>query len=743
MITSEEEIAVRKEFEAILNDCNSCRKPEREKLIRKAFEFAFEAHKKVRRKSGEPYIYHPLAVAKIAINNIGLGTTSFIASLLHDVVEDTDYTVEDIRGLFGDKVAYLIDGLTKISSVVEGKNVQVENFKKILLTLSKDVRVILVKIADRLHNLRTMDSMPDYKKARTVSETISIYIPLAHRLGLYPIKTEMEDICFRFQDPVTYNEIAEKLASFETNLDNFMELFTDPIIDDLEELGIQFSINARTKSVASIYRKMKQKGVPFEEVYDIFAIRIVFEPNKDFSEKKQCWSIYSVITDEYRPKPDRLRDWISNPKPNGYEALHTTVMGPDNKWVEVQIRSSRMNDIAEYGYAAHWKYKENKDRESEIDIWIERIREILEDNLTSEEDFLRTFELDIFTNEILVFTPKGEVRPLKRGATALDFAYDIHSEIGNHAIGAKVNYKLEPLSHILESGDQVEIITSETQIPQREWLNFVTTTKAQAKIKDAFKDERKKNIEEGKKILTQTAKENNVILNSVVLTKLMHHFEVRDKEELYCKIGGNFVDLSNFKKVVQRKRRNKYVRYWALQISKATSKITPKRKSSESKEGAEEIKKITLAERSDLADYTLAKCCNPIPGDDVIAYKLDDGSIEVHKKECKIATELGTTQGKTALDVHWKSHKILSFLVRINVNGIDRMGLLNSITHVISNQLYVNMRAVKIDATDGYFGGYIDLYVHNKEDLDALIKDILKIKGVKKVERVEPEVEDE
>ncbi len=742
MITHDEEIAVRKEFESILKGCLSCQKPESEKLIRKAFEFAFDAHKEIRRKSGEPYIYHPLSVAKIAINNIGLGTTSFVASLLHDVVEDTEYTVEDIRELFGDKAAYLIDGLTKISGVVEGKNVQVENFKKILLTLSKDVRVILVKLADRLHNLRTMDSMPDYKKARTVAETVSIYIPLAHRLGLYPIKTEMEDICFRFQDPVTYSEISEKLKFFETNLDEFMEKFTDPIIDDLEELGIQFSINARTKSVASIYRKMRQKGVPFEEVYDIFAIRIVFEPNKVFTEKSQCWSIYSVITDVYRPKPDRLRDWISNPKPNGYEALHTTVMGPDNKWVEVQIRSRRMNDIAEYGYAAHWKYKENKDKEGEIDIWIERIREILEDNLTSEKDFLRTFEMDIFSNEILVFTPKGEVRPLRRGATALDFAYDIHSEIGNHAIGAKVNYRLEPLSYVLESGDQVEIITSEAQTPQREWLEFVTTTKAYAKIKDAFKEERKQNVEEGKKILIQTAKENNISLNSVVLTKLMHHFEIRDKDELYCKIGGDFIDLTNFKKIVQRKRRNKYVRYWALQLSKATSKITPKRKPSETKEEQGDIKKITLAERSDLENYFLAKCCNPIPGDDVIAFKLDDGCIEVHKKECKTATELGTTQGKTALDVHWQSHKILSFLVRININGIDKMGLLNSITHVISNQRYVNMRAVNIDVTSGYFGGFIDLYIHNKEDLNALIKDIQKIKGVKKVERVEPEIEE-
>ncbi len=743
MITHDEEIAVREEFEATLKDCISCQKPESEKLIREAFEMAFNAHKDVRRKSGEPYIYHPLAVAKIAINNIGLGTTSFIASLLHDVVEDTDYTIEDIREMFGDKVAYLIDGLTKISGVIEGKNVQVENFKKILLTLSKDVRVILVKIADRLHNLRTMAAMPDYKKARTVSETISIYIPLAHRLGLYPIKTEMEDICFYFQDPVTYNEIKKKLSSFETNLDSFINEFTAPIIEDLKNLNVQYSIKARSKSVSSIYRKMKKKGIPFEEVYDIFAIRIVFEPNQVFSEKNQCWAIYSIITDVYRPKPDRLRDWISNPKPNGYEALHTTVMGPDNKWVEVQIRSKRMDDIAEYGYAAHWKYKEKKDKDSEIDIWIERIREILEDNLTSEEDFLKTFEMDIFSKEILVFTPKGDVRPLKRGVTALDFAYDVHSDIGNHAIGAKVNYKLEPLSHILESGDQVEIITSDTQTPQREWLDFVTTTKARAKIKDAFKNERKQNVEKGKKVLNQLAKENNILLNSVVLTKLMNHFEVNDKDELYFKIGGNYADLSNLKKIVQRKRRNKYVRYWALQLSKTTRKITPKRRSLGSdKEKYAAIKKITLDESSDLSNYVLAKCCNPIPGDNVIAYKLDDGTVEVHKKECKVAVELGTTHGKTALDVHWKSHKILSFLVRIDINGIDRMGLLNSITDVISNQLYVNMRAVKIDATSGYFGGYIDLYVHNKDDLDGLMKDLMKIKGVKKVERVDPEIEE-
>ncbi len=727
-ITPEEDKIIKQKFEEIISKCVSCQKKDNRERIEKAFEFAYEAHKNTRRKSGEPYILHPLEVANIAISQIGLGTTSFISALLHDVVEDTDYTIEDIKFHFGDKVAYIVEGLTKISEIVEGddKNIQVENFRKILLTLSKDVRVILIKLADRLHNLRTLDAMPDHKKSKIVAETLTVYVPLAHRLGLYPIKTELEDICFKYRNPEIYEKIRRKIELKKTSVHELFKKFIEPLKPFLDELGINYEIKYRLKSVASIYRKMKEKGVSFEEIYDVFAIRIVFDPTDPKLEKSQCFTIYSIISDLYRPHPGRLRDWINNPKPNGYEALHTTVMGPEGKWVEVQIRSRRMDEIAEKGYAAHWKYKENKDEETEIDKWITKIRETLELQLNSGEDFLSTFEVDIFNLEVYVFTPKGELKVLPYGATALDFAYEIHTEVGNHAIGAKVNYRLVPLNYKLQSGDQVEIITSDKQKPQRDWLDFVVTVKARTKIKEAFKNERKQNIEKGIEIVDKLKKK---IGKSFSFRKVLDYYKIKDKEELFCKIGAGLIPIEkDIEKILERKRRYKYIKYWGLQLKK----VLPGTGTDDKKK-----KEFVVTENANLEDYELATCCNPIPGDKVVGFKKENGIIEIHKTDCEKLKELGAKYGKNIVEIKWTSFRVLSFLARVRIKGLDRVGILQDITSVISDKRKINMRTVKIDATGGFFDGYLDLYVHNKEDLDAVIEELKQIKGMKTVRREE------
>ncbi len=730
-ITPEEDKIIRQKFESILEKCASCQKPENKSKIEKAFEFAYDAHKNTRRKSGEPYILHPLEVADIAISKIGLGTTSFISALLHDVVEDTEHTIEDIKFHFGDTVAYIVEGLTKISKLAENNQtgIQVENFRKILLTLSKDVRVILIKLSDRLHNLRTLDAMPDHKKSKIVSETLAVYVPIAHRLGLYPIKTELEDICFKYRNPEIYNKIKTKIELKKTSVEELFRKFIEPLKPHLDELGINYEIKYRLKSVASIYRKMKEKGVSFEEVYDVFAIRIVFDPTDPKLEKSQCFTIYSIISDQYRPHPGRLRDWINNPKPNGYEALHTTVMGPEGKWVEVQIRSRRMDEIAEKGYAAHWKYKENKDQETEIDKWIAKIRETLELQLSSGEDFLSTFEVDIFNLEVYVFTPKGEMKVLPYGATALDFAYEIHTEVGNHAIGAKVNYKLVPLNYKLQSGDQVEIITSDKQKPQREWLNFVVTLRAKSKIKEAFKKERRENIEKGQEIFNKLRQK---IGYSLPIKKIMDYYQIKDKDEFFCKLGGRVIDLNkDINKIIEKKRKFKYIKYWGLQLKK----VLPG--SSSSSNNKQKNKEFVVTESSELDNYILASCCNPIPGDKVVGYLNEDNIIEIHKTDCEVLKKLGAEHGDKIKQIRWSTFRVLSFLARIRLKGLDRVGILQDITSVISDKRKINMRTVKIDATGGFFDGYLDLYVHSKEDLDSIIEELKKIKGMKTVRREE------
>lgn len=741
--TIDEEVYAEELYNDLVANCSKHVKKTDFKLIRKAFDLAKDSHKGVKRKSGEPYILHPIEVAKIVTSEIGLGSISIACALLHDVVEDTEYTLEDIEHLFGEKIASIIDGLTKISDVFDKhSSLQAENFRKMLLTLSDDVRVILIKLADRLHNMRTLASMPTNKQLKIAGETIYLYAPLAHRLGLYAIKTELEDLSLKYRHPNVFDEIALKIKDNEKKRQQEINRFSLPIIEKLEKNNINFDINGRPKSIFSIWNKMQSKNIPFEEVYDLMAIRIVFKPLNEQTEKAQCWQIYSLITDIYTPKPDRIRDWISSPKANGYEALHTTVMGPNGKWVEVQIRSQRMDEIAERGFAAHWKYKGEKTNENELDKWIKKIRDMLENPNSDALEFLDEFKMNLFSAEIMVFTPKGDLKTLPKHSTTLDFAYEIHSEIGNKAIGAKVNHKLVPLNHVLSSGDQVEVITSNKQKIQKEWLSHVKTAKAKTSITDAIKAETKDRIKKGKTTLEKKLKELNVRPNGRVFKKILPAYEVVNKDELYSKIGSGIIKLDNLKKVLKKNTKNKIIRYWGLQIAKTTSSVKPK------KEDATPGKKqkfnykdpIIIRDSTDEEPYTIqfAKCCNPIPGDEVIGYKNPNVDIVmVHKAKCPNAIKLMSSEGNFIVPVKWTSQKYLSSLAKLSLNGIDRIGIASDITTVISNELSVNIRKIFIETHDGIFEGEIELYVHNVNDLNNLIMDISKIKGVDSVKRKE------
>ncbi len=732
---------IREEYESLINNLYRCNKPGDRELIEKAFKTANEAHWNMRRKSGEPYIIHPLKVAKIVNHEIGLGAKSIATALLHDVVEDTDYSLEDVKRDFGDKIASLIDGLTKISGTYNAdtsSSLQAENFRKMLLTISDDIRVILIKIADRLHNMRTLDSLPENKKMKIAGETIYLYAPLAARLGLYAIKTELEDLSFRYRHPKIYEEIQSKLKHNEKKYLSLINKFSLPIIEKLNEAGYKFDITGRPKSIYSIWKKMQTKNVPFEEIYDVLAVRIVFEPFPGVSEKTQCWNIYSIITDIYLPKPDRLRDWLSRPKPNGYEALHVTVMGTEGKWVEVQIRSTRMDEIAERGYAAHWKYKGDDSRENELDKWIKKIRVMLENPLDDPMEFLDNFKMNLFSTEIMVFTPKGFLINLPKGATALDFAYEIHTEVGNKAIGAKINYKLMPLNTVLNSGDQVEIITSDKASPEKEWLNFVYTPRAKSAIKNALKAESKNRIQKGMTLLEEKLSELGLTPGAEILKKIMIHYDATNKEELYSKIGMGIITLENLKKIIRKNPSKNLIKYWDL-------KLIGNKKESQEKETSKEnliIDRTTpflLREDIESAEqsYEIARCCNPIPGDEVTGYLSPKGTIIVHKPKCPVAVRLMSSEGNRIISVKWTMHKLLSFLARISISGIDRVGLVNDITNIISGELKVNMRNINISVHNGIFEGTIDLYVHHTKDLNNLIMKISNINGVEKVRRIE------
>lgn len=754
-----------KEFESLrLASLKRCATQEEYEGVIKAFEFANKAHEGVRRRSGEPYILHPIAVAKVVVQEIGLGYKSIVAALLHDVVEDTEYTVEDISRLFGEKIASLVDGLTKIKSAMDSKHseaaadgilypgkltqiqeksLQAENFKRILLTLNDDVRVILIKLADRLHNLRTIQYMPERKKDKILSETMYIFIPLAHRLGLYSMKSEMENIWLRYREPEAYETISRQLNELMARKQYAIDQFIQPIEAILKKAGYNFTISKRTKTPYSIWKKMQSKSLPFDQIYDLFAVRIIFEPKDNgTTERKQCWDIYSLISEDYQSKLDRIRDWVSTPKSNGYEALHCTLMSPQGNWVEVQIRTIRMNEIAEKGIAAHWSYKGVSKTESDLDEWLNKVREVLEDPDANALQLLDKFHDELLSSEIYVFTPKGESRRLPKGSTALDFAYYIHTEIGNRAIAAKVNLKLVPLSHVLKNGDQIEIITAESQKPQREWLNFAATPKAKELIYNALKSDIKNSIKEGQTILEAELAKHGVKPQMRVLKKLIREYKLNNKEELYSKIGVGLVDLSGLEKILKKNTENKFVKYWNFQFlnfSGNNDKDDSKDKKTDKLPEINKKQDYLLQENplDKTLTYKVAECCKPIPGDAVIGFVDDNNQVTIHKKVCPQATALASIQGGKIVNVKWTKHIMLSFLARIEMKGIDRLGLVNDITKYITLVLSINIRKIHFETHDGIFEGYIDLYVHNTEDLDLLMKRIQKIKGVENVTRVD------
>ncbi|HOP02962.1 MAG TPA: RelA/SpoT family protein [Tenuifilaceae bacterium] len=747
--TDEEKKIIEVSFSNLLKDCPRCKNEEDLKLVKKAFNLANEAHKGVKRKSGEPYILHPIEVARIVSFEIGLGAKAIACALMHDVVEDTDYTIEDIERIFGHKIASIIDGLTKIAEVFDtNSSLQAENFRKMLLTITDDIRVILIKLADRLHNMRTLDSLSPTKQMKIAGETIYLYAPLAHRLGLYTIKTELEDLSLKYRYPKVYDEIKSKVEGSEKRRMQLINSFSLPIIQKLEENEIEFDIDGRPKSIYSIWKKIQTKNVAFEDIYDLLAIRVIFKPVPNIPEKTQCWHIYSLITDIYKPKPDRIRDWVSTPKANGYEALHCTVMGSNGQWVEVQIRTTRMNEIAERGFASHWKYKDldTQAQESELDKWIKRVREMLENPQENALEFLDEFKLNLFSAEIVVFTPKGETKTLPKGSTALDFAYEIHSEIGHKAIGAKVNHKLVPLSYQINSGDQVEIITAGTQKPSWESLSYVITAKARTAIKSAFKAETKNRIEKGKQILESKLSSMGIQPSSRVFKKILPAYDVVSKDELYSKIGSGLISLDDLKKVLKKNTKSKWIRYWEIQLSKSVSRRKKKEHANhEEFENQDKTEKkngkapYILREIADdeSTTYMVARCCNPIPGDDVIGYVTPEDNVVIHKVTCAEAIRLMSRHGDKIVAAKWTTHKVLSFLTRIELQGMDRIGILSDLTKVISDELRVNIRKLVIDAHDGIFEGSIDLYVHDVSDLNNLIGNIMKIKGMDLVRRTE------
>ncbi len=746
IFTADDISRIETEYSLLTDNLYRCDKPGDRELIEKAFRFANEAHRDMYRNSGEPYIIHPINVARIVNQEIGLGAKSVSAALLHDVVEDTGIPLEEISKHFGPKIASLIDGLTKISGTYnkETNSLQAENFRKMLMTLSDDFRVILVKIADRLHNMRTLDSMPEYKRMKIAGETVYLYAPLAHRLGLFAIKTELEDLSFKFRHPRIYDEIARKVKMDEKKNLALINRFSLPIIEALNNNNILFDISGRFKSIYSIWKKMQSKNVPFEEVYDLLAVRIVFEPGPEMSERAQCWQIYSLITDIYTPKPDRLRDWISRPKSNGYEALHLTVMGPEGRWVEVQIRSQRMDDIAERGFAAHWKYKGDMSQtENELDKWLKHIREMLANPMSDPLTFLDEFKMSLFSSEIMVFTPKGLLVNLPKGASALDFAYEIHTDIGNKSIGAKVNYKLSPLSTTLQSGDQVEIITSNIARPEKEWLEYAHTAKARNAIKDALRDESTDRIQKGMDMLEQKLSELGILPNSDIIKKLLDNYELLNKDELYSRIGLGLINLDELRKVLKKAPEGSLRKYWKLAIGGVTRKNPETREAPVTAEKIDKSQPYLLRENVDSAasSYVIASCCQPIPGDEVVGYLDHSNSIIVHKPKCPVAVKLMSSEGNSIIPVRWTIHKLASFLARISINGIDRIGLVSEVTTIISKELNVNIRNINVSVYDGIFEGTIDLFVHHTRDLNNLIMQLSNIKGIASVKRIEEFIE--
>lgn len=731
-----------KKYRKLLRTAKPYLKDNDAKMIKKAFNTSVEAHKDMRRRSGEPYIYHPLAVAQIVVEEIGLGTTAIVAALLHDVVEDTDMTIDDINRLFGKKVSQIIDGLTKISGKFEyGTSQQAENFRKMLLTLSDDVRVILVKLADRLHNMRTLDSMPRDKQLKIASETIFIYAPLAHRLGLYAIKSELEDLYLKYAEPEAYRDVSRKLRETKTTRDRFIARFTDPIEQDLQEAGFKYVIKGRPKSIYSIWNKMRKQNKPFEEIYDLFAIRIMIDAPREFErEKALCWQAYSIVTDHYKPNPDRLKDFLSTPRANGYQSLHSTVMSKTGQWVEVQIRTTRMDEIAEKGYAAHWKYKGNDTKvRGNIEVWINRVRETLEDgsgDRTAAIEFLDEFRSNLFTEEVFCFTPRGELKVLPQGATALDFAFDIHSEVGAHCMAAKVGGTLAPISYVLKNGDQVEIITSNKQKPNEDWLRIVVTSKARSRIKDYLKEESRRYETDGKQMVEKKLKVLGIEATNETFNQLRAFFECKTPADFFYRIGKGYIHLDELRKFKKHKE------------SKENRERKEKMGTEDTTDGKAVVKflknihgertdsdTLLIGEDLDKIDYKLSPCCNPISGDDVFGFVTINEGIKIHRTTCPNAAELMSKHGNRILKAKWQSQKEEAFLAGLRITGTDRVGLINDVTRIISSDLRINMRGLTIDTEDGVFEGDIKLYVHDTSHLDVLINKLERVEGVYKVLR--------
>jgi guanosine-3',5'-bis(diphosphate) 3'-pyrophosphohydrolase len=736
----EEKREILRRYRALLRVCHRSKSRADRMRIRKAFELSAEAHKDMRRKSGEPYIYHPIAVAKIAAEEIGLDTTSIVCALLHDTVEDTEITLDDIQNLFGKRERTIIDGLTKISGVSNYENAsdQAENFRKMLLTLSDDVRVILVKLADRLHNMRTLDHMKREKQLKIASETLFMYAPLAHRLGLYNIKTELEDLALKYKDSETYEEIVSKLQKTQAVRTRFINAFTLPIRRALDKAGLTYEIKSRTKSIYSIWNKIVKKGVPFEEIYDVFAIRIILDTHTE-TEKSDCWRVYSIVTDFYQPSPERLRDWISIPKSSGYESLHTTVMSPTGKWVEVQIRSVRMDEIAEKGFAAHWKYKDAAESpESKLDRWLSQVRDVLENPEDNAIDFIDNFKLSLFSEEIYVFTPNGDLKTLPVGATALDFAFHIHSQIGSQCIGAKVNYKLVPLSHKLRSGDQVEILTSKKQHPKEDWLNIVVTASARHKIRDALREEKKLIADEGKEMLKRKFNSLKIDFLSKNIDEFVKHFETINATNLYVRIAKGSIDLTRLKGHVVEGAR---IRFEKEELADRKTVIA---------EPGTEKKVITtqgkgealfIGDEQQKVDYNLASCCNPIPGDEVFGFITVSEGIKIHRTNCPNAQELLSKYAYRVMKARWRNAETVQFEVGLKFSGIDDVGIVQNITNIISTDMNVNMRAISFEANHGIFQGKVIVLVHDTKHLSALTEKLKAIDGVLTVDRIESEFE--
>ena len=713
-------------YKSLLRTCTDKTDKADKKNIRKAFDIAVEAHKEMRRQSGEPYIYHPLAVAHIAAKEIGLGATSIICALLHDVVEDTDYSLKDIEKIFGKKVAQIIDGLTKIQDVFD-KNVsmQAENFRKMLLTLSDDVRVILIKLADRLHNMRTLDNMTKSKQLKIASETLYLYAPLAHRLGLYSIKTELEDLGLKFTKPEVYKAITQELKATKEERDKYISKFSKPIKAKLKENNLEFTLAGRPKSIFSIREKMVKTGVNFDNIFDKFAIRIIVDSSLK-NEKADCWRIYSIVTDFYKPNPDRLRDWVSTPKANGYESLHTTVMGDDGKWVEVQIRSQRMDEIAEKGYAAHWKYKHGGSKENSLDAWIEKIRELLTNPESNAIDFIDDFKLNLYSGEIYIFTPKGDLKTLPKGGTALDFAFEVHTDVGLKCMGVKVNGKLVPLSHELQSGDQVEVITSQKQRPREDWLRFVATSRAKSKIKSALKEDKKVIAIVGKEIAERKLKHLKLKLTSETEIELIKHFDAGASIDLYFRFGTGAISNTEIKEFVRLKKGG-----WYQTIkNKIYGPPSPAIKSEKDSE-----KVIVFNENDEVLDYKMAVCCNAIPGDLIFGFLTVVDGIKVHRSDCPNSIQLRSNYAYRVLKAKWISKGDIDFVASINIKGIDSVGLMNKITQIISNQMHVNIKSINISSDDGIFEGVITLKVHNVTFLKELTTKLKKIKAISSITR--------